>query len=88
MAAAWLEEGTQEAVWDHRSKHRNAGVKAVHRSRDYVTMLLLTSTGELSSDDAPTPPDPSDRTLSKRQWEMRMMLWRAALKDFVNSAEA
>ncbi len=29
------------------------------------------------------PPDPNDRNLSKRQWELRMQAWRAAVKQFI-----
>ena len=32
-------------------------------------MVILISVGELSPSGAPTPPDPDDRSLGKRQWE-------------------
>ena len=32
-------------------------------------MVILISVGELPPSGAPTPPDPDDRSLGKRQWE-------------------
>ena len=74
---------TDDSTWDRRSRHRLAGIAAVYRSRDFVTMLTMTSTGELEASNAPLPPDPGDRTCSKRQWELRMQLWRAAVRGFI-----
>jgi hypothetical protein len=33
-------------------------------------MQIFISVGELSPDEAPTPPDPNDRSIGKRQWEL------------------
>ena len=76
-------DNSADSVWSSRHKHRHAGLAAAYRSRDVVTMLILTSTGELPADDSPAPPDPDDRNVSKRQWELQMQHWRAAVKNFI-----
>ena len=63
-------DNRDDVIWDRRYKHRHAGLAGVYSSRDVIQMQVLISAGELSRDDAPTPPDPSDRSLSKRQWEL------------------
>ena len=79
-------DNSDDIIWDRRREHRLAGLATAHRSRDVVAMLLMTSTDELSANDAPIPPDPEDRNLSKRQWELRMQAWRASVKSFVQQA--
>ena len=68
-------DNTDDSTWDRSQKHRKAGLDAVYRSRDFIIMLSMTSTGELAADDAPRPPDPNDRSLGKRQWELGMQSW-------------
>ena len=63
-------DNRDDVIWDRRHKHRRAGLAGVYKSCDVIQMQILISAGELSHDDAPTPPDPSDRSLSKRQWEL------------------
>ena len=63
--------------------HRHAGLAGAYKSRDVIQMLILISVGELSPDEAPMPPDPDDRSLSKRSWELRMQAWRSAVKQFI-----
>ena len=66
-----------DAIWDRRYKHRNAGLAGVYNSRDVIQMQVLISAGELAHDDVLTPPDPSDRSLSKRQWELGIhQIWK------------
>ena len=76
-------DNSVDSVWSSRHKHRHAGLAAAYRSRDVITMLILTSTGELPADDSPAPPDPDDRNVSKRQWELQMQHWRSAVKNFI-----
>ena len=64
-------DNRDDVIWDRRYKHRSAGLAGLYNSRDVIQMQVLISAGELSRDDAPSPPDPSDRSLSKRQWELR-----------------
>ena len=77
---------TDDIAWDRRHKHRLAGLAAVYRSRDFVTMLNMIATCELLADDAPLAPNPDDRACSKRTWELRMQVFRAAVKSFVQQA--
>ena len=74
---------SDDIAWDRRHKHRHAGLAAVYRSRDFVTMLSMIATCELLADDAPLAPNPDDRACSKRQWERRMQVWRAHVKNFL-----
>ena len=74
---------TDDSAWDRRHKHRLAGLAAVYRSRDFVLMLSMIATCELLADDAPLAPNPDDRTCSKRQWERRMQVFRAHVKNFI-----
>ena len=65
-------DNSDDASWDRRHQHRNAGLNSVYKSKDAVAMHVLIAIGELSPADAPSPPDPYDRSLSKRQWEWDM----------------
>ncbi len=79
-------DNSDDAVWSSRHKHRHAGLAAAHRSRDVVTMLILTSTGELPADDSPAPPDPHDRSISKGRCGLQTQHWRSAVKNFIRLA--
>jgi hypothetical protein len=57
-------------VWDRRHKHRHAGLAGTYKSRDVVQMQIRIPVGELSPDEAPTPPDPDGPSIGKRQWEL------------------
>ena len=74
-------DNTNERVWAHRLKHRIEGLAALHRSPECVRLMVLVGTGEIDEQSVPTPPDPFDRTQSKRTWEMRMSTWRAAVRS-------
>ena len=63
-------DNSDDVVWDRRHKHRHAGLAGTYKSRDVAQMQILISVGELSPDEAPTPPDPDDRSIGKRQWEL------------------
>ena len=65
-------DNSDDANWDRRYRHRRAGVNSVYKSKDAVAMSVLIAIGELTPEDAPIPPDPYDRKLSKRQWELGM----------------
>jgi hypothetical protein len=62
----------RESVWRRREAKRRAAVEAVKASRGYA----------VCSERPPTP-DPSDRALTKRQWERGMQDWRQALRTRV-----
>ena len=65
---------SDDAAWDRRHKHRLAGLAAVKRSRDFVSVLSMVASGELLPEDVPIAPDTDDRTCSKRQWLGRKMM--------------
>ena len=78
MAAAPLQGPTKggetgssdDAIWDRRHQHRRAGLARVCQSEDVTWMYALIAAGELPAGGAPMPPDPNDRSVSKRQWEL------------------
>ena len=63
-------DNSDDANWDKRHQHRRSGLNSVYKSKDAISMYVLIAIGELSPDEAPVPPDPDDRSLSKRQWEL------------------
>ena len=80
-SAVGANEESNEEDWQRRLAHRAAGVAAVKRSADYLSVTADPNVAR------PTTPDPTDRTLSKRTWERGVQLWRFALRDVVlNSA--
>ena len=76
-------DNTDETVWSRRLSHRIQGLAALHRSPECVSLMVLVGTGEIDEQSVPTPPDPFDRTQSKRPWEFRMSTWRTALRATV-----
>ena len=71
---------SDDAAWDHRHKHRLAGLEAVHRSRDFSFVQSMVASGELLQEVVPMAPNADDRTCGKRQWERRVQQWRGHLK--------
>ena len=68
---------------DHQSKKRLAELGAAYRKRDVVSMLSMISSEELDGNGAPNAPDPKDGSLSKRQWQLSMQVWKAAVKNYI-----
>ena len=75
-----------EEDWHRRVAHRKEGVSAIKRSEEYrcaIMGLRLSKRARLwfaCGSPMPTEPDTLDRTISKREWEKRMVSWRTALK--------
>ncbi len=69
-----------DVAWARRIHHRSNGVDAVKRSSDYDSMVRLELADRLSPTLRPRTPDPLDRTLSKRHWEMSVQDWRVRLR--------
>ena len=67
---AEVAESSDDVVWDRMHQHRHAGLAGLYESYDMVQMHSLISVGELSHADAPTPPDPDDRSIGKRKREL------------------
>ena len=74
-----------DVAWARRIHHRSNGVDAVKRSSDYDSMVRLESADRLSSTIRPRTPDPLDRTMSKRHWEMSVQDWRVRLRRLRNT---
>jgi hypothetical protein len=70
MAEALLQLVELEAL-----DHRVAGYMAVLNSSDYVLARCCVPLHLM-----PISPDPSNRELSKRQWEIQMQTWRRDLR--------
>ena len=85
-ARLWRLQGTDplgepgDGDWARRIRHRSNAVDAVKRSSDYDSMVRLDSVDRLSATLRPRTPDPLDRTLSKRHWEMSVQDWRVRLR--------
>ena len=58
-------------------------VSGVKRSIEYVSIQLLSSTGELGDDERPATPDPYLPGVSKRQWEAKVSAWRRECRNFL-----
>ena len=56
-------------TWARRRVKREAAAAAVKRSPDYHEIYGMVE------------PDPTDSTVSKRQWEKSVQIWRKALRD-------
>ena len=67
-------------AWASRISHRSNAVDAIKRSSDYDHIGRLESDDQISATLRPRTPDPLDRTVSKRHWEMSVQDWRARLR--------
>ena len=77
---------SDDTAWDRRHKHRVAGLAAIKRSRDFVSVLSMVASGELPQGSVPMAPDADDRACGKRQWEFRMQQWRGQLKYVIEQS--
>ncbi len=64
----------------NRIRSRSNAVDAVKRTPEYDGMLALISSGQLSPASRPRTPNPLDRTVAKRAWEVSVQDWRCRLK--------
>merc|ERR1711879_440306 len=62
-----------EAEWQTRESKRHAAIELVKKSEDYSRCLA-------SGCQLPTVPDAADRSISKRNWEVKVMKFRDAVK--------
>lgn len=70
-----------EKDWLRRIEKRKAAVVIVKASQQYKAYQQITSQTNLLDLHAPRTPDPTDRAMSKRQWEEEVRLWRLALRQ-------
>jgi len=75
------------AVVENADPHgrRMQCVSGVKRSIEYVSIQLLSSTGELGDDERPATPDPYLPDVSKRQWEATVAAWRRKMSRLLDA---
>ena len=84
---------TTDSAWKRRERHRTAGYEAICRSMEYQACynIILSSDSFViylekvdparRADLARLPhPSPVDRSLSHRQWEHAVQVWRRELR--------
>lgn len=76
-----------EEEWQHRIEKRTKAVACVKDSPEYAHYQARRSRAERRKDD-PHSPEPTDRTVSKRQWEFVVQQWRAGLRNFYAADKA
>ncbi|CAK0822133.1 unnamed protein product, partial [Prorocentrum cordatum] len=77
-------EELRDAVLVGRDSRRIRCVSGVKRSIEYVSIQLLSSTGELVDDERPATPDPYLPDVSKRQWEAKVVAWRREMSQLLD----
>ena len=85
-AGARPSPAASEEDWERRIAHRTTGVLAVKDTSIYLDCLRLDDSLGGAIRHRPLTPDPSDRSISKRNWEQGMMAWRRSLAVFAGSA--
>jgi len=79
--ASPLPEASEED-WRRREDKRQSAVLSIKASPEYLELLNSRARGERGANAVPGTPDPTDHTISKRDWEKRVMGWRNALKEW------
>ena len=67
-----------EEEYQRRHEKRGNVVHSVRATQEYERMSWYRDAGI----PAPTTPDPHDRQISKRQWELEMSRWRKNLREY------
>jgi len=67
-----------EEDWQRRLAHRKAAIDFVKTTPQYLEFDNIQRHRGLD-DTEPLTPDPTDRNVSKRQWEKSVQNWRVAL---------
>ena len=67
--------------WQRRESKRRGGVAAIKWSPDYLIAMerLSECDGGNPAPSRPRTPDPTDRAVSKRRWELSVQVWRKEL---------
>merc|ERR1712187_529831 len=68
-----------EAEWQTRESKRHAAIELVRQTEEYSRCVA-------SGLQLPTAPDASDRSISKRSWEVKVMKFRDAVKAMAKTA--
>ena len=75
-------EGLTEEELQRRHKKRANFVRHVKTTSEYDSMSWYRQAGIPT----PTTPDPDDRHISKRRWELQAMHWRKSLRNYTRLA--
>lgn len=81
-------QNENDEIWAERKQKRLNKIeemKGQSMKAEYESMSKLRAEGQLGVA-APTTPDAHDRSLSKRDWEQKMMDWRQALKKLTQTS--
>lgn len=66
--------------WERRLQKRRAAIAAIKKMPEYTACAEGRLSGAIGDEEVPLTPEPDDSTVSKRQWEARVMQWRGILK--------
>jgi len=70
-----------EGTWQRRAEKRQLSVTAGKATPEYGAYTAAIPREHRTSE-SPRTPDPTDRTVSKRQWDEGVRLWRLALRQW------
>jgi len=70
-----------EGTWQRRSEKRQLSVTAGKATPEYADYTAVIPREQRTSEN-PQTPDPMDRTVSKRQWDEGVRLWRLTLRQW------
>ena len=68
-----------ESDWVRREIHRRQGIQHIKSTEAYSRVARL----ENHNVERPRTPDPTDRSMSKRDWEISMQRWRGTLQNIM-----
>ncbi len=87
-SAASSSEVAGEDEWQRRENKRREGVAAVKRTEPYVISAQFPKGGGGNPGGSrPRTPDPTDHTISKRDWEKGVQKWRKELAEGARSTQ-
>ena len=67
--------------WQRRLQHRRNSVAAIKATMEYKCKVRLLEMGKAPVESIPRTPDPTNFSVSKRQWEASIQRWRVELRD-------
>jgi len=73
-----------EGTWQRRAEKRQLSVTAGKATPEYAAYTAAIPQEHRTSEN-PRTPDPMDRTVSKRQWDEGVRLWRLALRQWAGA---
>merc|ERR1712039_379949 len=73
-----------EEDWQRRIQHRSAAVHYIKSTATYQKLAVAREQGLAEAATRPRTPDPTDRSVSKRDWEKSVQKWRSELQSWAN----